>query len=210
VRRARAAYPESHQIHSEDETEDSQSLEEEESLPEVDGEEGWRATPDASMSERSRRSSLASNITGTRTPKPRRPADVTDLRREVEELRARLRQHESKQDTDTHTKSKSQEAADRRSRTAKLTGDLAPFPTLGMLRSRDPALNMAWEMHARFVIFKWKTLLLMLRARRAMRKWRRDPGWLARLHANETASLWGHLGAATRLLRGPKGPPLYQ
>ena len=99
----------------------------------------------------------------------------------------------------------------KREQTAPTTGRTASFPTLGLVRSRDPTLSMAWELHARLVVHKWKVLLLMLRARSAVGKaWKRNCQWLAGLLATETASIWGHLGSATRVLRGPKGPPLFK
>ena len=102
-------------------------------------------------------------------------------------------------------------AAVNRQRTAALTGDLSPFPTLGMQRSRDPALNMAFELHARFITFTWKTLLLGLRAKDALgSRWERNCRWLSLMLGREAASIFGHMRAASRALRGPKGPPLFR
>ena len=86
----------------------------------------------------------------------------------------------------------------------------AAFQTLGLERSHDVIFNTNFEISARLTTFKWKQLLLMLRARQAVgeRRWRRPGRWLAGLTARELASLWGHLGAAAQRLRGPDGPSL--
>ena len=39
-------------------------------------------------------------------------------------------------------------------------------------------------------------------------RWKRHPRWLAMMFRREAAAIWGHLGAATRTLSGPRGPPL--
>ena len=86
----------------------------------------------------------------------------------------------------------------------------AAFQTLDLERSHDLVFNMSFEIAARLTTFKWKQLLLMLRARAAVgeRRWRRPCRWLAGLAAREVASLWGHLGASAQRLRGQDGPSL--
>ena len=94
---------------------------------------------------------------------------------------------------------------------AALTGSEAPFPILGFLRSHDPVLNTAWELHGRMVVFKWKQLLWGLRACRAMGKtWQRNCRWNANMFARELAALWGVFGAATQYVRTDKGPPMFK
>ena len=99
-------------------------------------------------------------------------------------------------------------------RSKAVTGEEANFPTLGLQRSADPVLNMALEVHGRMLVFKWKQLVWMLRARQAMdafnRTWRRPCRWLSIMLGRETAALWGHLGSTTRVLRGPQGPPIFR
>jgi hypothetical protein len=98
-----------------------------------------------------------------------------------------------------------------RSETAALTGHLAPFSTLSCRRSHDPVLSAAWELHGRLVTFKWKQLLWMLRAREALgRRWRRNPRWLAVMFSREAASIYGHMGASVKYLRGLQGPALFK
>jgi hypothetical protein len=95
------------------------------------------------------------------------------------------------------------------SRTAALTGVDARFPILGFKRSMDAALNVAWELHARLVTFKWKVLLLGLRMRQAIgARWRRNTRWQAALLGRELAAIYGTMGAASQYVRGPKGPLL--
>ena len=102
-------------------------------------------------------------------------------------------------------------AAPKRKQKAAVTGQLADFPTLGMLRSHDVVCNMAWELHGRLVTFKWKQFLWGLRALAALGlRWRRHPRWLSNMFATEVASIWGHLGAATQALRGRDGPAMFR
>jgi len=105
-------------------------------------------------------------------------------------------------------------SASRRTQNKALTGSLADFPTLGLMRSHDPVCSMAWELRARLVIHKWKVFKVMLQAKaaveRARRPWRRPCRWLAGLLAKETSAIWGHMGAAAQALRGPNGPPLFR
>ena len=102
--------------------------------------------------------------------------------------------------------------ASSRAQHARLTGAQAPFPLLGFRRSRDPVLNMAWELHARLVVHKWKQLVWMLRVRlvfeRSRIEWRRPPRWLSSMLAREVGSMWGQLGAARQYVASDKGPPL--
>ena len=101
--------------------------------------------------------------------------------------------------------------APRRTTHAALTGSEAPFPILGLLRSHDPVLSTAWELHGRLVVFKWKQLLWGLRARRALGKaWRRNCRWNANMFARELASLWGVFGAVTQYVKTEKGRPMFK
>ena len=101
-----------------------------------------------------------------------------------------------------------------RSEMAALTGQLAPFSTLSCRRSHDPVLSTAWELHGRLVTFKWKQFLWMARVREAVwqegRRWRRNPRWLALMFSREAASIYGHMGASVKCLRGLQGPTLFQ
>ena len=103
-------------------------------------------------------------------------------------------------------------AATKQKQSLQITGANAKFPTLGMTRSADPVFNMAYVIHARAVTFKWKMFLLMLRGReaRAPGTWKRPVRWLALMHGSEVSALWGHLGVASRELKGPKGAPMYK
>ena len=66
----------------------------------------------------------------------------------------------------------------------------------------------------RMVTFKWKMFLVCLRAKLAWKEdgksWRLPCRWMASLMGKETASLWGHLGSASQVLRGHNGPPLFR
>ena len=61
-----------------------------------------------------------------------------------------------------------QVAADHRERNLQITGRESHFATLSLRRSHDPILSMAWELHGRLVVFKWKQFLWGLRVRRAV------------------------------------------
>ena len=105
--------------------------------------------------------------------------------------------------------------ASKQTRKKALTGDLADFPTLGLTLSADPAMNMGYVLMSRILVHKWKVFLMGLRVQEAFAHsqslaWRRNPRWLAGLLGTETASIWGHLGSATRSLRGKDGPPLFR
>lgn len=73
-------------------------------------------------------------------------------------------------------------------------------------------LNMAWELHGRLVVHKWKQIVWMLRARavfeRSRIEWRRHPRWLASMAGRELASIWGQTGAAAQYMNSKNGPPL--
>ena len=73
---------------------------------------------------------------------------------------------------------------------------------------------MALVLHARLVTFKWKMIVVCLRAKLALaedgRSWRRPCRWLAALMGREVASIWGHLGSASQVLRGQRGPSLFK
>eukprot|EP00913_Durusdinium_trenchii_P032182 g30134.t1 len=93
-------------------------------------------------------------------------------------------------------------------RTAALTGDEAPFPSLSTQFSDDPTMNLMISLRAQTFTFKWKLLLLMLRVKLAVeiekRRWKRNPRWIMKMHGNHIASLWGHLGSARQLCYSPK------
>eukprot|EP00438_Fugacium_kawagutii_P036584 Skav211981 [mRNA] locus=scaffold1330:233097:236289:- [translate_table: standard] len=96
--------------------------------------------------------------------------------------------------------------------TKEITGELANFPTLGMTVSSDAVFNASWIIHGRLVTHKWKQLTWMLRIKEAFIEnrmtWKRNPRWLALMFSREMAALWGHIGCCSRVLSGPKGPPL--
>ena len=101
-------------------------------------------------------------------------------------------------------------AAKSRAKCAALTGQDAPFPIFGFLRSDDLVLNVAWEIHGRMVVFKSKQLTWGLRALWAHRgKWRRNRRWFANMFGREIASIWGNTGAARQYLSGQHGPGLF-
>ena len=93
-------------------------------------------------------------------------------------------------------------------RTAALTGDEAPFPSLSAQFSDDPTMNLMISLRSQTLTFKWKLLLLTLRIKHAVemekRRWKRNPRWIMKMHGNHIASLWGHLGAARQLCYSPK------
>ena len=93
-------------------------------------------------------------------------------------------------------------------RTAALTGDEAPFPSLSTQFSDDPTMNLMISLRSQTLTFKWKLLLLMLRIKRAVevekRRRKRNLRWIMKLHGNHIASLRGHLGAARQLCYSPK------
>ena len=90
----------------------------------------------------------------------------------------------------------------------------ADWATLNFQRSHDPVMNMVYTLHARGVTHKWKQFVLQVRGRAASEKesrpWLRPCRWLAGIHGTETASWWGHLGSASKELKGLKGPPMYK
>ncbi|CAK9117104.1 unnamed protein product [Durusdinium trenchii] len=53
-------------------------------------------------------------------------------------------------------------------RTAALTGDEAPFPSLSTQFSDDPTMNLMISLRSQTLTFKWKLLLLMLRIKHAV------------------------------------------
>ena len=96
----------------------------------------------------------------------------------------------------------------------RITRARAYWATLNFQRSHDPVMNMVYTLHARGVTHKWKQFVLQVRGRAASeregRPWLRPGRWLAGIHGTETASWWGHLGPASKVLRGPKGSPMYK
>ena len=97
-----------------------------------------------------------------------------------------------------------------RDKCAALTGQDAPFSAFEFLRSDTLAINVAWEIHSRMVVFKWKQLTWGLRALWAHRgRWRRNPRWFANMFGREMASIWGNTGAARQYLSGQHGPVLF-
>ena len=102
-------------------------------------------------------------------------------------------------------------AAPRRAKVSALTGEDAPFPAFGFLRSHDVVLNTAWEIHGRLVVFKWKQLTWGLRMLWAHKgRWKRNPRWYASLFGREMAAIWGSTGAARQYLAGLHGPSLFK
>ena len=73
-------------------------------------------------------------------------------------------------------------------RTAALTGDEAPFPSLSTQFSDDPTMNLMISLRSQTFTFKWKLLLLMLRIKMAVemekRRWKRNPRWIMKMHGN--------------------------
>lgn len=97
--------------------------------------------------------------------------------------------------------------ANRRSQQAVLTGSEANFSTLSLQRSHDPVLCIAWEIHGRPVTVKWKQMLVGLRVLHSTwGRMRRNPRWMSSVFAKEVASIYGHLGAAARYVRGQHRP----
>ena len=115
------------------------------------------------------------------------------------------------EDKPTKYTSKTRSKADQQAAT---TGELAPFPLIGMTKSWDPCMNASWVFHQRMVTHKWKVLVLQLRFREAMEAhgmhWKRHPRWLSGLFATELAAVWGHVGSCVKTIRGPKGPPMFR
>ena len=102
-------------------------------------------------------------------------------------------------------------AAPRKAKVSALTGEDAPFPVFGFLRSHDVVLNTAWEIHGRLVVFKWMQLTWGLRMLWAHKgKWKRNPRWYAGLFGREMAAIWGSTGAARQYLSGHHGPSLFR
>jgi len=88
------------------------------------------------------------------------------------------------------------------------------FPVLDMTASMEPALNTAAMLYERMHVSIWRKLLLLLRYQSARQRtaaeglsvpYRRPRRWLATLFSTELAGMWGHLGNATRTMRGPRG-----
>ncbi len=75
-------------------------------------------------------------------------------------------------------------------------------------------MNIANNLHARVVCHKWKQFVWMLRMRRAHAlehlKMNSPCRWLAHMQGQDLAAIWGHTGAASREIKGPKGPPLFR
>ena len=67
-------------------------------------------------------------------------------------------------------------------------------------------------LNERLTVWQWKKFVQMIKAKSLCasigRPWRRPARWLANMYAAEMAAIWGHLGGATKELRGPRGPPL--
>ena len=102
-------------------------------------------------------------------------------------------------------------AAPRRAKVSALTGEDAPFPVFGFLRSHDVVLNAAWEVHGRLVVFKWKQMTWGLRMLWAHKgRFKRNPRWYAGMFRREMAAIWGSTGAASQYLAGLHGPSLFR
>ena len=112
----------------------------------------------------------------------------------------------------SNSKSKGAQIQPSRSRVQKkaaLTGSEAPFPTLSKEFSDDITFNIMLSLKAQLITFKWKLMLLLLRAKQAVEaekslRWKRNPRWIMNLHGRHVAALWGHLGAARQLCHNPK------
>ena len=96
----------------------------------------------------------------------------------------------------------------------KLTGDGG---LLALERSVDPSMNLAKEIYAQLIIFKWKWFLWGLRVRAAIvdsegrRGYQfRNPRAWAKMLGRQVGSLFGQLGAAAQYVGGDKGPELWQ
>ena len=105
--------------------------------------------------------------------------------------------------------SKLQPARSKAQKKAALTGSEAPFPTLSKEFSDDITFNLMLSLNAQALTFKWKLLLVMMRAKRAVEaektlRWKRNPRWIMGLHGRHMAALWGHLGAGRQLCHNPK------
>ena len=160
------------------------------------------ANDDADMRSQTSRTSRTSHATSASGAPPRsRPRQGP----RTPPTNSDLPDHPSGRPANPRPREAAQIAARTPSRRAK-----AAFQTLALERSHDLVFNMSFEIAARLTTFKWKQLLLMLRARAAVgeRRWRRPCRWLAGLAAREVASLWGHLGASAQRLRGQDGPSL--
>ena len=94
----------------------------------------------------------------------------------------------------------------------KVTGAAAVFPVLGMTYSHEAASNTKRVLHERLTVWQWEKFVQLLKAKSLFtnigRPWRRPCRWLANMYAAEMAAIWGHIGGATKELRGPRRPPL--
>ena len=85
---------------------------------------------------------------------------------------------------------------------ASLTGDLAPFPSLGTRWSQDLPLNIAGSVKHRMMVRKWKELLWMTRIKQAVTlelpkaRWKRNPRWLAMMLTSALGASRGIASAA--------------
>ena len=204
-RPARREAWEEYNLDTEDEMDQDDLIEVEDEEEEEEEEEDEESVPPPSLPPRRRPSSRRQEEPPPVTPpsRPRRSQPRT-----TEEHPTGRPEYPTEREA---RKVASRPAAPKRQAYAALTGSEAPFPILGLLRSHDPVLSTAWELHGRLVVFKWKQLLWGLRARRALGKtWRRNCRWNANMFARELASLWGVFGAATRYVRADKGPPLFK
>ena len=86
------------------------------------------------------------------------------------------------------------------------------FPVLGMTYSHEASCNTQQVICERLTVWRWKQMVQMAKARALFlaegRPWRRPARWLANMYAAKMAAFWGHIGGATKELRGPRGPPL--
>ena len=94
----------------------------------------------------------------------------------------------------------------KRTQSKALTGCLSEHGTLNMQWSEDAVMNTRAALGSRLMAHKWKTFLVMLRAKKGLeadkREWKRNPRWLSRTFSREASWLWGHLGGAAQLMRG--------
>lgn len=172
-------------------------------------EEDWNQPPPPP-----RRSSRRRGADTAEGPGPGAPTRTQPSPQSGRPARAGSRRHSQTEPTPQASSTSTAQGRDAnatRKDSAALTGRNAKFPTLGLQRSRDPAMSISLELHARLLTHKWKMFTWLLRHRQTLgERWRRPRRWLADRLAAEVASIWGHLGAATRALRTPTGPTLFR
>ena len=101
----------------------------------------------------------------------------------------------------------------KRQQKLKITGQDSEYG-IHMTRSHDVTMNIAYTLHARVVSNKWKQFTWLLRHRRARaaeyQMWKRPFRWLAVQQGRDLGAIWGHVGVASKEIKGPRGPPLFR